>query len=102
VGGPGKSLDRNYHYQIEKDINFIAERTSNTNVRFINRFEWHDDPWKNEMVRSLNLHLAQDLMGRGTSHTGVTDMTSIAREEYTTPWPSSKFARQEEAYASHC
>jgi hypothetical protein len=32
VGGPGKSLERNYHYSIEKDINFITRRTDNTNV----------------------------------------------------------------------
>jgi hypothetical protein len=44
VGGPGQSLDRNYHYQIEKDINFIAGRKSNTNVGFVNLFEGHDDP----------------------------------------------------------
>jgi hypothetical protein len=25
VGGPRNSLDRNYNYSIEKDINFIAE-----------------------------------------------------------------------------
>jgi hypothetical protein len=25
VGGPGNSPDRNYHYSIQKDINFIAE-----------------------------------------------------------------------------
>jgi hypothetical protein len=33
VGGPGNSLDRNYNYLIEKDINFIAEKTTNTNAR---------------------------------------------------------------------
>jgi hypothetical protein len=25
VGGPGNSLERNYHYSIENDLNFIAE-----------------------------------------------------------------------------
>jgi hypothetical protein len=38
VGGPGNKLDRNYHYSIEKDINFIAERTSSTNVGFVGLF----------------------------------------------------------------
>jgi hypothetical protein len=27
MGGPGKYLDRNYHYSAEKDLNFIAYRT---------------------------------------------------------------------------
>jgi hypothetical protein len=26
VAGPGNSLDRNYHYSIENDLNFIAQR----------------------------------------------------------------------------
>jgi hypothetical protein len=84
VRGPGNSLDRNYHYQIEKDINFIAERTSNTNVRFVNLFERHDEPWMNGKVRSVNLCLDQALMWHGTSHIGVTDTTFIVWEEYTT------------------
>jgi hypothetical protein len=32
VGWPGNSLERNYHYSIEKDLNFIARRTDHTNV----------------------------------------------------------------------
>jgi hypothetical protein len=32
VGRPGNSLDRDYYYPIEKDVNFIAERTVHTNV----------------------------------------------------------------------
>jgi hypothetical protein len=36
VGGPGNSPDRNYNYSIEKDVNFIAESTANTNVGFVN------------------------------------------------------------------
>jgi hypothetical protein len=39
VGGPGNSLDRNYNYFIEKDINYIAERTNNTSVGFVNLFQ---------------------------------------------------------------
>jgi hypothetical protein len=101
LGGPGNSLDRNCHCQIEKDINFIAEKTSDTNVRFINLFERHNEPWMNEKVRSVNLRLDQALMGRGTSDIGVIDTASIVREEYTTQ-PPSKFARQEEVHASHC
>jgi hypothetical protein len=84
VGEPGNSLDRNYHYQIEKNINFIAERTSNNNVGFVNLFERHDKPWMNEKVKSANLRLDQALMGCGTSHIGVTDTTSTVREEHMT------------------
>jgi hypothetical protein len=32
VGGPGNSLDRNYHNLIDKDLRFIAERMKNTNL----------------------------------------------------------------------
>jgi hypothetical protein len=38
----------------------------------------------NDKVRSVNLSLDQTLMGRGTSHIGVIDTTSIMREEYMT------------------
>jgi len=38
MGGPGKSLDRNYQYSIVKDINFIAEKSNNRNVGFLNLF----------------------------------------------------------------
>jgi hypothetical protein len=44
VGGPGNSLERNYHYSTENDLNFIAERTSNNGVEFINLFERRDKP----------------------------------------------------------
>jgi hypothetical protein len=33
VGGPGNSLDRNYHYSIEKDLSFIADRLNNMKVK---------------------------------------------------------------------
>jgi hypothetical protein len=35
VGGPGSSLERNYHDAIENYLNFIAERTSCTGVGFV-------------------------------------------------------------------
>jgi hypothetical protein len=57
VGGLGNSLERNYHYSIENDLNFIAERTSNTSVGSINLFERHDKPWMNGRVSSMNLRL---------------------------------------------
>jgi hypothetical protein len=57
VGGPGNSLERNYHYSIENDLNFIAKRTSNIDVRFVNLFERHDKPWMNGRVRNMNLRL---------------------------------------------
>jgi hypothetical protein len=39
VGGPGNSLDRNYHYLIEEGVNIIEERTANTTVGFVNLFK---------------------------------------------------------------
>jgi hypothetical protein len=56
-GGPGNSLDRNYNYSIEKDINFTAERTANANVGFVNLFQRHDKPWMNRRVGSMSLWL---------------------------------------------
>ena len=44
VGGPGNSLEKNYHYSIEKDLNFIARRTDHTNVRFVNLLRMYDKP----------------------------------------------------------
>jgi hypothetical protein len=38
MGWPGKSLNRNYHYSIEKGINLIAEKSNNGNVGFVNLF----------------------------------------------------------------
>jgi hypothetical protein len=70
VGGPGNSLDRNY-------INFIAKRTANTNVGFVNLLQRHHKPWMNGRVRSMNLQLDM-------SDIGVTDASSIARENFTT------------------
>jgi len=54
VGGPENSLERNYHYSIEKDLNFIAGRTDHT-VRFVNLLSRHDEPWINRKVGSVNL-----------------------------------------------
>jgi hypothetical protein len=84
VGGPGKSLERNYHYSVENDVNFIAERISNSGVGFVNLFERHEKPWMNWRVRSMNLQLDWALMRHDTSHSGVTDTSSIAREDHPT------------------
>lgn len=54
-------LDRNHHYSVKKDINFIAERTSNTSIRFVNLFKRHDNPWMNRKVRSMNLSSSSPL-----------------------------------------
>jgi hypothetical protein len=83
LGGPGNSLDRNYHYLIEEDVNSITERTSNTNVGFVNLFKRHDKPWMNGKVRSVNLWRDQALMGHGMSHIGILDTATISRKEYT-------------------
>jgi hypothetical protein len=73
VGGPGNSLERNWHCSIENDLNFIAERASNTGMGFINVFERYDKLWMNGRVRSMNLRLDQALLRHDMSHTGVTD-----------------------------
>ena len=65
VGGPGNSLDINYQYSFENDINCIAERSNNTNVRFEILFWRHDRPWINRKVRNVNLRLDRALMGCG-------------------------------------
>jgi hypothetical protein len=57
VGRPRSSLDRNYNYSIEKDINFIAERTGNTHVGFFNLIQRHEKLWMNTRVESMNLRL---------------------------------------------
>jgi len=67
IGTARNSLDRNYNYQIEKDINSIARRKCNTNVGFINLFERHEKPWVNAKLRTVNLLLDQILIGCGTS-----------------------------------
>jgi hypothetical protein len=35
VGGPGNTVDRNYHYSIKMDMSCIADSSHNT-VRFVN------------------------------------------------------------------
>jgi hypothetical protein len=77
VGGPGNSLDRNYSYSIEKDINFIAERTANTNVEFVSLFMRHDKPWLKGKVRRVNLQLDR-------AHIGIIDSDYFVRGDYTT------------------
>jgi hypothetical protein len=84
VGGPGNSLDRNHYYSVEEDVNFITERTTNTNVGLVNLFSRHNKPWRNERVRRVNLWLDRALMGRYTAHIGVIDTASLVRDEYTT------------------
>jgi hypothetical protein len=66
VGGPGKSLDRQYHYSIEKDLNFIAKRTSHTDVRLVNLFRRHNKPQSNRKVGSVNVWLDGAQLGRPT------------------------------------
>ena len=84
VGGPGNSLDRNLKYSIEKDLNFIAKRTNNTNVGFVNLLRRHDRPWMNRTVKSVYLRLDGALLGHGMSHVGVTDTTTLKRDKFTT------------------
>jgi hypothetical protein len=62
---------------------FIAERTSNAGVGFIDLFERHDKSWTNRRVRSMNLQLDRTLMKHDMSHIGVIDISSTMREDYT-------------------
>jgi hypothetical protein len=55
VGGPGNSLDRDYCYSIEEDLNFIAKMTGHTSVGLVNLFRRHDKLWMNRKVRSMNV-----------------------------------------------
>jgi hypothetical protein len=47
----GNSLDINQDYSIDEDLNFTAERTSNTNVVFVNLLRRYGKPWMNGRVR---------------------------------------------------
>jgi hypothetical protein len=82
VGGPGNCLEKNCYYSIENDLNFIAERTSNTSTGSVNLFERHDKLWINGRVRSMNLWLDRALLRCDMSHIDVIDTSSIAREDY--------------------
>jgi hypothetical protein len=84
MGGPGNSLDRHYHYAIEKDLNFIAERMTNTNVAFSNLLKRHDKMWMDGMVMRVNLRLDRAMMGHDKAHIGITDVTYFVRDDYTT------------------
>lgn len=68
VGGPGCSQERNCHYSTENDFNFIAVRTSNTGVGFVNLFEGHDMPCVHKKVRSMNIWFYQAQMRHDVSH----------------------------------
>jgi hypothetical protein len=83
VGRDRNSLDINQYYSINKDLNFTAERTSNTNAGYVNLLRRYDKPWMNRRDRSVNLQLDRALMGHDMSHI-VTDTATVVREEYTT------------------
>jgi hypothetical protein len=55
VGGAGNGLDINQYSSIDKDLNFNPERTSNTNMGFVNLLRRYDKPWMNRRVRSVNV-----------------------------------------------
>jgi hypothetical protein len=73
VGGVGNSLDINQDYSIDTDLNFIAQRTSNTNVGFVNILRRYDKPWINGRLRSVNSLLVRALMRGDMSHINVID-----------------------------
>ena len=84
VGGPGNGLDRNYKYSVEKDVNYIAQRSRHTNVKLVNLFMRHDKPWLNRRVKSINLGLDRALLGYDRSHIGVVDTSLLLRQDFTT------------------
>jgi hypothetical protein len=84
VGGARNSLDKNQDCSIDKYLNFIAKRTSNTNVGFVNLLRRYDKPWMNGRVRSMNLRLDRALMRCDMSQINVTDTGTIVRKEYIT------------------
>jgi hypothetical protein len=86
VGWSGNSLVRNYYYSTEKDLNFIAKRTTNTNVMFVNLLRRHHKLWMNERVSSMNLQFDWALMGRDMSHISVTDSLYCKGRVHNT-WP---------------
>jgi hypothetical protein len=65
-------------------INFIAERTANTNVELVSFFRRYDKPWMNRKIRIVNLRLERALMGPGGTHIGVIDSDYFVRGDYTT------------------
>jgi hypothetical protein len=80
VGGPRNSLDRNYHYSIQRTSTSM-QRSNNTNVRFVHLFWRHDKYWINRKVWNVNLRIDQVVLGCGKSHTHVTETTSFQRED---------------------
>jgi len=62
VGGAGNSLDMNQYYSVDKGVNFNAERTSNTNVGFVNLLRRYHKLWMNRRIRSVNLQLDRSLI----------------------------------------
>jgi hypothetical protein len=83
VRGTWNSQNVNQDYSIDKDLNLIAERTSNRNVGFVNLLRKYDKLWMNGRVRSVNLQLDRALMRHDVFHINVIDTGTIVREEYT-------------------
>jgi hypothetical protein len=68
----------------------------------VNLLERNDKMWMNGRVRWMNLQPDQALM-RMIAHTGVSDTTSIAWEDYIHyAWPAPKLSRQEQAHTTYC
>ena len=83
VGGPRNSLDRNYHYSIERTSTSM-QRSNNTNVRYVHLFWRHDKPWINRKVWNVNIRLDRTLWKCGKSHICVIKTTSFQRGDFTT------------------
>jgi hypothetical protein len=70
-------------YSVNKDLSFIAERTSNTKVGSVSLLRRYDKLWMNRRVRSVNLSFDRALMEHSMSHINVTDTGTILRKQYT-------------------
>jgi hypothetical protein len=84
VGRPGNSLEKHYHYAIEKDLNFTAKRTMKTNAGFVNLLKRQDKLWMDGRVRKVNLPLDRAMTRHDKAHIGITDVASFVRDDYKT------------------
>lgn len=83
VQGPGNSLDRDFNYKIEKDLDSISKNIIHNNVSFGGLLKHHDTPHMSKWVRRENLRLECVLWNANRSHIGLTDISSIDRFDQT-------------------
>jgi hypothetical protein len=87
---------------MEKDLNFVAEKTNNTNVGFVSLLRRCEKPWRNGRVKSVNFQLDWAQMGHDISHINVNDTSTTVREGYTTHGLRLNSRGKMKAYTSRC